>query len=134
MERNFKDFKGQIVEDINGNLYLVIGLILNGFGLDELVLYRDFYDKTKFFTLPKDVFLGEINKKTFPNAIQKYRFSLSNKNLPIIQEELFIKDLPQLEMSDHGKRPKARPWVIVVIALYFIIPMIIYFYLQFKKF
>lgn len=46
--------------------------------LEDLILYKSLYDNTGIYARPASMFASEVDKITYPDIKQKYRFELVN--------------------------------------------------------
>ena len=66
---------GRVYKHYKGNLYLVEGVAKHSETLEDMVIYRQLYDKGKLWVRPLKMFTETIDK---PGVSQKYRFELQN--------------------------------------------------------
>jgi hypothetical protein len=66
---------GRVYKHYKGDLYIVEGIAKHSETLEDMVIYRQLYDKGKPWARPLKMFLEPVDK---PGVTQKYRFELQN--------------------------------------------------------
>lgn len=67
-----------IYKHFKGNYYLVEDIGISSETEEPLVIYRALYGNTKLWIRPLKSFLSEVDRKKYPNVLQKYRFELQD--------------------------------------------------------
>ena len=69
LKRVYKHFKG--------DYYIVEDIAINSETKEKMVVYRALYgNEGALYVRPLSMFLSEVDKEKYPNAMQKYRFEL----------------------------------------------------------
>ena len=83
MDRSFhigdivKHFKRQYVDQTtNKYLYKILAFAHHTETEEKLVVYQALYEPFKVCARPYDMFMSEVDRQKYPDAIQKYRFEL----------------------------------------------------------
>ena len=76
LEREVK--VGAVYKHFKGTLHKVIGVALDSETLDEKVVYNH-VDTGELWVRDKKDFLSLVDKKKYPNVLQKYRFEELDK-------------------------------------------------------
>lgn len=63
-----------IYRHFKGNYYLVEDVALDSETLEEIVIYRQLYDKQQLFARKLEMFLSKVDKEKYPTCEQTYRF------------------------------------------------------------
>ena len=66
---------GRVYKHYKGDLYIVEGVAKHSETLEDMVIYRQLYNKGKLWARPLKMFLEPVNK---PGVAQKYRFELQS--------------------------------------------------------
>lgn len=67
---------GRIYRHFKGDYYLVEATALDSETGGEVVVYRKLYGDGGLWVRPLELFLGEVDRKKYPDCEQKYRFEL----------------------------------------------------------
>ena len=70
----------RVYRHFKGNYYLVEDVALDSETEEEMVVYRKLYGDGSLWVRPKKMFLEEVDRKKYPDADQKYRFELQEKD------------------------------------------------------
>lgn len=71
---------GRVYKHFKGDLYIVLGVVIDSETKNEMVLYQALYGDGKMYVREKEMFLSEVDKNKYPNVKQKYRFELQYIN------------------------------------------------------
>ncbi|MBR5228083.1 MAG: DUF1653 domain-containing protein [Clostridia bacterium] len=69
------EIKG-VYKHFKGNYYIVEDIGIDCETERECVIYRALYGDKKLWIRDKEMFLGEVDNKKYPEVQQKYRFEL----------------------------------------------------------
>lgn len=70
-DRNFQP--GDVVKYFKGGLYTIVAIGTNTETEEDMVVYKSLKDR-EVWIRPYDMFASKVNKKTYPNTHQPYRF------------------------------------------------------------
>lgn len=65
-----------VYKHFKGNFYLVEDIAKDSETLEEMVIYRELYEKGELYVRPLTMFLSKVDKEKYPSVKQEYRFEL----------------------------------------------------------
>ncbi|HAG68459.1 MAG TPA: DUF1653 domain-containing protein [Lachnospiraceae bacterium] len=68
----------EVYRHFKGKYYQVIAVARHTEYDEELVIYRPLFEQGEVYARPLSSFLSEVDKNAYPNARQKYRFTLAS--------------------------------------------------------
>lgn len=90
--------KGEIYRHFKGNLYAVLAIAMHTETEEMMVVYQE-VDGEKIYARPLDMFVSNVDKEKYPDALQTYRFELQKE-----QEVLSILDFLDLTMASEKRQ------------------------------
>lgn len=90
--------KGEIYRHFKGNLYEVLAVAMHTETEEMMVVYQE-VDGEKIYARPLDMFVSNVDKEKYPDALQTYRFELQKE-----QEVLSILDFLDLTMASEKRQ------------------------------
>lgn len=70
---------GRYYRHFKGNRYYVLGIATHTETGEPMVVYRAEYGEKGLFVRPLQMFAGEVDRESYPDAKQKYRFEMINE-------------------------------------------------------
>ena len=77
----------QIYRHFKGTLYQIVAIARHSETKEEMVVYRAIYNDTGNWVRPLSMFLSEVDHERYPNATQKYRFTLMDRGRAIEEDD-----------------------------------------------
>ena len=90
--------KGEIYRHFKGNLYEVLAVAMHTETEEMMVVYQE-VDGEKIYARPLDMFVSNVDKEKYPDALQTYRFELQKE-----QEVLSILDFLDLTLASEKRQ------------------------------
>lgn len=73
MERNIPR-AGEVWRHFKGNSYLILTVARHSETREVYVVYKALYGTYEDYIRPLDMFMSEVEREKYPDAMQKYRF------------------------------------------------------------
>lgn len=73
MERNIPQ-AGEVWRHFKGNSYLILTVARHSETREAYVVYKALYGTYGDYVRPLDMFMSEVERERYPDAMQKYRF------------------------------------------------------------
>lgn len=70
--------KNRIYKHFKGDYYIVLDIAIDSETGEDVVIYRSLYEDGKLYTRLYTSFTSEVDRKKYPNVLQKYRFELQD--------------------------------------------------------
>ena len=93
---------GEVYRHFKGNYYKIIALAKDSSDLSDVVVYQALYGNGQIYTRSMSEFLSEVDRKKYPDAVQRYRFEVVNGEMRDRVLEFAKMDAMYSNNSDDG--------------------------------